>query len=291
MKRKAIQLAGKTLVLSLPSKWVKFNKIQKGQDLEVIEQGKALLIESATRDASSSTVIDISGLNASLVWHAISSRYVQGFTEIEVRWKDQQIDDPRSKKQIPASEAVERAVDGLVGMEIIRQTKSAATIREISFMAPEEYPNLMRRTWLTCLSMVEDGALALNNNDPKAFQTAIRTEKNVNRLVLYARRMLHRGVSAENSSPIDESQILQALEGFGDAMSRISPSGSKSLGKLPNISAKLLRSAYECWFAPTKPLMAEVYSFLQEARSLKISKGESLMICCENLVDALAMKL
>ena len=37
MKRNVIQLAGKTLVVSLPSKWVKLNSVKKGDELNVLE--------------------------------------------------------------------------------------------------------------------------------------------------------------------------------------------------------------------------------------------------------------
>ena len=42
MIRKVIQLASRTLVVSLPSKWVKTVNVQKGDEIEVIEKGDQL---------------------------------------------------------------------------------------------------------------------------------------------------------------------------------------------------------------------------------------------------------
>ena len=44
MKRKAIQLANQTLVISMPSKWVKEQGIKKGDEIDVEEKGKRLMI-------------------------------------------------------------------------------------------------------------------------------------------------------------------------------------------------------------------------------------------------------
>ena len=44
MKRKVIALAGKTLVVSLPSKWARSQNIVKGADVEVVEEQAVLKI-------------------------------------------------------------------------------------------------------------------------------------------------------------------------------------------------------------------------------------------------------
>ena len=44
MKRKAIQLASQTIVVSLPAKWVRQQGIKKGDEIDVEERGKELVI-------------------------------------------------------------------------------------------------------------------------------------------------------------------------------------------------------------------------------------------------------
>jgi len=46
MKRRAIQLAKKTLVVSLPQAWVRKQGIKKGQEIHVREQGRSLVLHS-----------------------------------------------------------------------------------------------------------------------------------------------------------------------------------------------------------------------------------------------------
>jgi len=46
MKRKIIQTAGKTMVVSLPSAWVKKYGIKKGEEVEVEERGAEISVST-----------------------------------------------------------------------------------------------------------------------------------------------------------------------------------------------------------------------------------------------------
>lgn len=82
MRRKVIQLAGKTLVVSLPSKWVKKTVVNKGDELEITENGHSLVISQIEKKVCTRTVIDVSGLNASLVWRYLTAAYIKGIEDI-----------------------------------------------------------------------------------------------------------------------------------------------------------------------------------------------------------------
>jgi len=46
MKRKIIQLAGKTMVVSLPAEWIRKFKVNKGDEVELKEEGKRIIINT-----------------------------------------------------------------------------------------------------------------------------------------------------------------------------------------------------------------------------------------------------
>ena len=50
MKRKVAQIGPATLMVSLPSKWVKRNKVKKGQEVDVIEDNTKLTVSVDTPD-------------------------------------------------------------------------------------------------------------------------------------------------------------------------------------------------------------------------------------------------
>lgn len=282
MRRKTIQLAGKTLVVSLPASWCKARGIKKGQELEVSQVGTAIVVEPIRLERGHHVKADLSGLNASLVWHSIVSKYIGGAGEIEAVFGTSPVVDPRTGRRIRPADAVERVVDELIGMEIIRQGKGSATIREVSSVAPEEYPNIMRRVWLTCLSMVEEGSSALASDDGESFSAAVRVEKNVNRLVLYALRMLNRGVGCNVSSALADAHVLRCLEGFADAVA------SQGKAKGPDreavaSAAVLLRCSYDYWFDPSNKGADRMYCALLSLRRRRdafpalVSAGEALV--------------
>jgi len=284
MRRKIIQLAGKTLVVSLPSDWTKELGLKKGQELEVSRVGRAMVIEQPRVERGHASKVDLSGLNASLVWHAIVSHYVAGAGEIQAGFSKESTMDPRTGSGIHYADAVERVVENLIGMEIVRHSKSSITIREISSVAPEEYDNVMRRVWLTCLSMVEDGSDALAKCDADAFKAAVRVEKNVNRLVLYALRMLNRGVASNVSAALVDARVLHSLEGFADVIASCAKSPDKDC---LSGSAKVMRSAYDYWFNPSNPSADAMYASLMDLRKKKCV-SPSLVAAAESVVESVA---
>ncbi|MFQ5475181.1 MAG: AbrB/MazE/SpoVT family DNA-binding domain-containing protein, partial [Candidatus Nanoarchaeia archaeon] len=85
MKRSVIQLAGKTQVISLPSKWVKKHGIKKGDALEVSEKRNALICSTSKQVYHNQTKINISGLGP-MAKRIIAAIYKAGFEEIEVAY-------------------------------------------------------------------------------------------------------------------------------------------------------------------------------------------------------------
>ncbi|MFC1775182.1 AbrB/MazE/SpoVT family DNA-binding domain-containing protein, partial [Nanoarchaeota archaeon] len=89
MKRKVIQLAGKTHVISLPSDWVKKYGIKKSDELDVREKHNTLMV-STEQDINvpQKTTVDISGLNEEFIKSIISVLHKVGYDEVEFFFDD-----------------------------------------------------------------------------------------------------------------------------------------------------------------------------------------------------------
>ena len=59
MKRKIIQLAGKTHVVSLPSKYVKKYGLKKGDEVDVEERGAQIVLSHGRETAIEKVTIDL----------------------------------------------------------------------------------------------------------------------------------------------------------------------------------------------------------------------------------------
>ena len=85
MRRKVIKQGHNTLTITLPSKWVNNQGITPGDELDVSEQEKSLLISANSGGTIPvSTTIDISNLTPPIIWRYISSAYRAGYDEIAV---------------------------------------------------------------------------------------------------------------------------------------------------------------------------------------------------------------
>ena len=88
MKRKAIQLAGKTLVVSLPSKWARNMGIRKGDEGEVEEKDDNLNISASKKITLERFTIDATGLKDRTLRWTLSAIHKSGYEEIEILYDD-----------------------------------------------------------------------------------------------------------------------------------------------------------------------------------------------------------
>ena len=107
MRRKLILLAGKTGVISLPTKWLQTYNIQKGDELELTEILDGILISKPSQHPEKKTEINIENINDRLIFRYLNSLYKQGYTEIKVIDKQNRLNE------------VQKVCDFLIGMEII----------------------------------------------------------------------------------------------------------------------------------------------------------------------------
>ena len=63
MKRKLVKQGAATMMISLPSKWIKENGLDKGDEIELIEQGGELLIKSRESQEHNNLKINLSGFH------------------------------------------------------------------------------------------------------------------------------------------------------------------------------------------------------------------------------------
>src|SRR3989344_1846924 len=87
MKRKAIQLANQTIVVSLPAKWVRQQGIKKGDEIDLEEKGNQLIVAFKIIDKKEERAeIDVSNWNDRLIRLVLSGLNKKGFDEIVVKY-------------------------------------------------------------------------------------------------------------------------------------------------------------------------------------------------------------
>jgi phosphate uptake regulator len=233
MKRKAIQLANNTLVVSLPAKWVRQNNIEKGNELEVNAKEKLLVIR---KDAGAGfepkkISIDLSGMSASLVWNYMNAIYRTGVNEIEIFFSEPTIKNIKTGKTKKTMDVMSRITDKMIGMEIIRQSKNSCTLKEVTQLKGDEYHNVLNRIFLSLATMSKDVLVAAENKDTETLENIyLYSEVNINKLSDYCMRILNMQGLKDFKESNANYLITFLLEEIGDVYANIARSVAANPG-------------------------------------------------------------
>lgn len=181
MKRSVIQLAGRTLLVSLPAKWADSNNVKKGDELDVIEDNHRLLINTEPKTTLETAELDADVLKASIK-RFIFALYKKGIDEIKITYSDEAV----------ADVIRDTLLNETVGYEIVSQTPKSCIVKLITSGNITEFDNLLRRTFLLLMSMSEEILISIKDkNYGQLLKTALLEGSN-NRLTTVCRRSLNK---------------------------------------------------------------------------------------------------
>ncbi|RLI93108.1 MAG: hypothetical protein DRO89_00710 [Candidatus Altiarchaeales archaeon] len=121
MEYRKIQLTGEsTYILSLPKRWVKKNKLDKGDVLSVMERGDTLLLKPR-EEKEMEAEIDLEKKSFELISRSLITKYIQGFDTVIIR----------SKRYIPSEirKGLKDISGLLIGMEQFGETSNELVFR------------------------------------------------------------------------------------------------------------------------------------------------------------------
>ncbi len=243
MKRKVIQLAGKTFVVSLPNKWATKYNVKKGDELDVEESQYRLVISTKTELNSSSSVIDISGTSP-MIKRILGALYKTGYDEVEIKFT--------------TPEELETALnvikDEFVGFEVIIKSEGSLYVKTVATIQNTEFDNVLRRIFLVLLSMGEEGIKALKDNNQQQLKSVVLMDLDINKYADFCRRILNKTGYFQFSKTPPLYYIVEELEKTADAVrdmcayaleSREKP--SQNVLTLCSDTVALIRAFYEIY--------------------------------------------
>ncbi|MFH1439780.1 MAG: AbrB/MazE/SpoVT family DNA-binding domain-containing protein [Candidatus Woesearchaeota archaeon] len=182
MKRKVIQVADKTLMISLPLAWVKQHDIKKGDEIEVDEAGENLLLYPGDSTQSKLITIDISFLNERVIRWYLSALHKSGFDEISIKYHN-----PEQLKLIYSL-----MKNLFTGFNIISETDNSVVLKNISKDNKDEFDQALRRAFRVTISMGKELLDCINNKD--FVKLGMITEKELlnNQLTNFCERLLNK---------------------------------------------------------------------------------------------------
>lgn len=205
MKRKVIQMAGKTMVVSLPSSWVKKYGIKKGEEVDLTESGNQIIINQKKPVHMEEIEIDLSG-HKSFVKRNLNVLYKEGYNQIKILYDSPKI-----------IEDIQKTIDtSLLGFEILVQTDKSCVIKSIANPEDSEFDSILRRLFLITLAMGKESFEAVSKNNLSELARIIEKETANNRLANYCQRFLNKRGYENFKKTTNMYSVVRLLEQIAD---------------------------------------------------------------------------
>lgn len=182
MKRKVIQIADSTVLVSIPIKWAKKYGLKKGDSVDVEEENNKITITAErTQKQAKKITIDARDLEERTLRWAMASIHRSGYDEIEVVYNDN-----RTLK------IIEDLIKNLMlGFIVADQEENKLILKPMAAELEVGLDQALRRAFLVTLSLADN---ALHNIEINNRQEFISLEKTNNQLTNFCERLLNAGV-------------------------------------------------------------------------------------------------
>jgi len=220
MKRKVMKVGPATLVISLPSVWIKKLKIEKGDELEVTEYEKGLQITTKKEHSPEKKFIAISKYNP-IIMRTLGILYKVGYNEIKIPYdENRKLYLAYGKKEYNEIDFIRRAVESYSGMdikEIKRDNEgSYVMITERARLLPEEFKNTMNQAFLHLCFISEEIYEALSKNKRNIQEKIDLTDNLINQTTNFCQKVLNKHGYEQFWKTTFVYLIVAGIEQLGD---------------------------------------------------------------------------
>jgi len=252
LKRKVIQIAGSTCLVSLPKAWITKHNVKKGAELEVQEQGNKILISTEQSQSLPKLIIDQARFGK---FHPnyLSAAYHMGFDDVEISFSD--------PKEL---EAIQERINACIGYEIVNQTSTVCSIKSVSEVSIDEFNQMLRKVFLLLINMGENSMELLSKGDFARLSEVTVLENTNNKLTDFCKRVLNKKGYSEHNKLTTIYAICMYLERVADEYRDI----CKALvDKKDKISPAVLND-----FKEVNQIFADFYSYFYTSDRAKLER-------------------
>lgn len=187
MKRKVSRVGPATLCVSLPSKWVKANGIQKGDEVEVVEVSDGLSIKTNPKVEIKEAIIQLSGSGV-FSRRLIYIPYIRGYNSIKILFN--------TKEEL---DLIRRCTERILGFELVEQGDGFCRIKNVAEGIEGEFKTISNRLVNMTISMGEDLHDILKKGELHKLESLIEQDKLANKLTRFCKRMINKNLRTENT--------------------------------------------------------------------------------------------
>jgi len=138
MKRKLVRQGAATMMISLPTKWIKQNKLEKGSEVNLEEKGEELIINAGDKAPKKSIELNINSLVESSVRTVLINAYRLGYDKIKINYNGKD-----------AIKVISHIVDRhTIGFEITKKGENFCEIENITEPSKDQFDNIFSKILL-----------------------------------------------------------------------------------------------------------------------------------------------
>lgn len=256
MRRKVIQLGTNSLLVSLPSSWVKNHGIRKGDEVEVNETQSSITVTSS-QTAKRNRTLALAD-NPELAARQINIAYKRGIDELEVQYEN-----PK------AYAAALEQLKNLIGFEVVESGKRRAIIKNIATGDAGDFTTVLRRAFLTLIEMSESAEECAAKNSKEAAGHLKVAEFNIDRLTDFCKRLLNKQGMDDTAATTMNYGILKDIERMADHYAALAESKTpRNAASILGESRAQLRVLYELYYSFDH---AKAGRYIEKAKQLEES--------------------
>tara|TARA_B100001971_G_C18214226_1_gene552752 strand:- start:583 stop:1524 length:942 start_codon:yes stop_codon:yes gene_type:complete len=283
MRRKVVKHGPATYIISLPSKWVKRYNIAKGDELELEEEGKTIVISTERGNKLGKVEVDLSGLDRTSIIYKIRSLYKLGYDELNLTFDNQSTTHYRLKDNKTVVSVINEEVSRLPGMELLQQRTNNCIVKSLSELSFSEFDTFLRRIFLLLMDASNDLATGILTNDKELLRTIEEKHNNITRFINFCQRLLNKHGFPDYIKTCCMLKVILVLDKTLDTLkntARIAYNSNMKEGKnlketLFNVNAAI-KSYYELFYKFDNQKV-------QQISQLKDTMLKNLQSCPEKL--------
>src|SRR4030043_2126626 len=201
MKRKLVKQGAATMMISLPSKWIKANSLEKGDEIDLENLGKNLVISIKSPEKKLETSIKLTSLTESSIRTLITNTYRESYDKINVEFENNE-----------QFKILKRVIETrLIGFEITKKQQKSCTVENITEPSPDQFDNLLNKIFLNIEELFEITKKRLNDEEAEDFEeVADRIQKYDN----FCRRIIVKRKLVEKNSEMFWSFLSSIIRAY-----------------------------------------------------------------------------
>lgn len=276
MKRKVIQIANSTQLVSLPRKWAQHYNIKKGDELEITETGNKLSVSVDKEPQLERAKIQYTTQDK-FIRRPLRLLYKLGYDEVDV-----QFDDPS------VLESIQLDMNNLLGFEVVHQGNKSCTIKSVATASDSEFEPILRRVFLMLVSMAKDSYQLMAEKKYDQLTNILPLEKTNNKLTLFCLRLLGKsGYKEFKKTPLIYSMVSQLeylADDFRDVCKHVieqKPKLNKKALSCYKMVSEQLEAFYKLFYKQDMDIK-DLYAFKQKTLEIK-KEAKSLVLYSKEL--------